>query len=59
MSEREFDFTDQDFKRVQTIVYDFAGIDLNESKKNLVYNRLAKRIRFLAKSSFKEYLSFV
>ncbi|MEA3405973.1 MAG: protein-glutamate O-methyltransferase [Pseudomonadota bacterium] len=59
MSEHEFDFTDQDFARVQKIVYDFAGIDLNESKKNLVYNRLSKRIRFLDKSSFKDYLNYV
>jgi len=59
MSEREFDFTDGDFQRVKKIVYDFAGIDLNESKKNLVYNRLAKRIRFLGQSSFKQYINFV
>lgn len=59
MSEREFDFTEQDFTRVKTLVYDFAGIDLNDSKKNLVYNRLAKRIRFLELNSFKQYLSFV
>ncbi|GKT11165.1 MAG: chemotaxis protein methyltransferase CheR [Thiomicrorhabdus sp.] len=59
MSEREFDFTEADFQHVKKIVYDFAGIDLNESKKNLVYNRLAKRIRFLGHQSFKQYLNFV
>lgn len=59
MSEREFDFTESDFSHIQKIVYDFAGIDLNESKKNLVYNRLAKRIRFLGQNSFKEYLTYV
>ncbi len=59
MSEREFNFTDNDFKRVQKIVYDFAGIDLNDSKKNLVYNRLAKRIRFLGQTHFSEYLDYV
>lgn len=59
MSEREFDFKDQDFGRVKSIVYDFAGIDLNDSKKNLVYNRLSKRIRFLNMKSFSEYLDFV
>jgi len=59
MSEHEFDFTGQDFSRVQKIVYDFAGIDLNESKKNLVYNRLSKRIRFLDRTSFKDYLDYV
>lgn len=59
MSEREFDFTEHDFKRVQKIVYDFAGIDLNESKINLVYNRLAKRIRLLTLTSFSQYIDYV
>ena len=59
MDGHEFDFNDQDFARVKKMVYDFAGIDLNESKKNLVYNRLSKRIRFLEKMSFKHYLDYV
>ncbi|MGC9385421.1 MAG: CheR family methyltransferase [Hydrogenovibrio sp.] len=58
-NDREFSFNDKDFARVKTVVYDFAGIDLNDSKKNLVYNRLAKRIRFLEMNSFAEYLDFV
>ncbi len=59
MSEKEFNYQDADFLRVKRIAYDFAGIDLNESKKNLVYNRLAKRIRFLEQNSFSEYLDYV
>lgn len=59
MNDREFEFNDKDFNRVKRIVYDYAGIDLNESKKNLVYNRLAKRIRFLDMNSFKTYLDYV
>lgn len=59
MSEREFDFQDGDFNRVKKIVYDYAGIDLNDSKKNLVYNRLSKRIRFLNMQTFTEYLNYV
>lgn len=59
MDEREFVFTDKDFAHIKRIVYDFAGIDLNDSKKNLVYNRLAKRIRFLEKQSFSEYIRYV
>jgi len=59
VSEKEFDFTNNDFAQVKKLVYDFAGIDLNDSKKNLVYNRLAKRIRFLEMNSFSEYLRFV
>ncbi len=56
---REFEFTNRDFERVQKVVYDYAGIDLNDSKKNLVYNRLSKRIRFLEMKSFSEYLDYV
>lgn len=59
MTEHEFDFNEQDFARVKKMVYDFAGIDLNDSKKSLVYNRLSKRIRFLGLSSFKAYLDYV
>ncbi len=59
MNATEFTFTDQDFKRIRSIVYDFAGIDLSESKRNLVYNRLAKRIRFLGLGSFKDYIDYV
>lgn len=59
MNDKEFDFTENDFTQVKTLVYGFAGIDLNDSKRNLVYNRLAKRIRFLEMNSFSEYLKFV
>jgi chemotaxis protein methyltransferase CheR len=59
MSDQEFEFNETDFTRIQKLVYDFAGIDLNQSKKNLVYNRLSKRIRFLGLSSFKHYLDHV
>ncbi|WP_028486282.1 CheR family methyltransferase [Thiomicrorhabdus chilensis] len=59
MSDREFEFTEKDFARIKKLVYDFAGIDLNESKKNLVYNRLSKRIRFLGLQSFRRYLDYV
>ncbi|WP_319381591.1 protein-glutamate O-methyltransferase CheR [Thiomicrorhabdus sp.] len=59
MNDKEFTFTDRDFNRVRKMVYDFAGINLNESKRNLVYNRLVKRIRFLKHTSFNDYLGYV
>lgn len=59
MSVNEFEFSDKDFQRVKSMVYEFAGIDLNDSKKNLVYNRLAKRIRFLDMQKFSQYLDYV
>lgn len=59
MNDREFEFTADDFTRIKRMVYEFAGIDLNESKKNLVYNRLSKRIRVLGLQTFKNYLNYV
>jgi chemotaxis protein methyltransferase CheR len=45
--------------RVQKQIYDYAGIQLSEAKRHLVYNRLAKRIRQLGLESFTQYLDYV
>lgn len=57
--EKEFAFNDDDFLRVKKTVYDYAGINLSEGKRHLVYNRLAKRIRYHGLSNFKQYLDYV
>ncbi len=36
---REFEFTNQDFQRIRTLIRDYAGIALAESKQELVYSR--------------------
>ena len=54
---REFKFTAQDFKRVQKLIYDHAGISLSESKQELVYSRLSRRLRATGIRSFTDYLS--
>lgn len=56
---REFRFTAQDFKRVQKLIYDHAGISLSESKQELVYSRLSRRLRATGIRSFAEYLSLL
>jgi chemotaxis protein methyltransferase CheR len=56
---REFKFTAQDFKRVQKLIYDHAGISLSESKQELVYSRLSRRLRATGINSFAEYLSLL
>ncbi|MGQ5524217.1 CheR family methyltransferase [Chitinimonas sp. PSY-7] len=53
---REFKFTRQDFDRVKQLIYDYAGIALNDSKQDMVYGRLAKRLRAHNFSTFQEYL---
>ncbi len=53
---REFKFTINDFERVRKLIYDHAGISLGDSKQELVYSRLSRRLRATGISNFKEYL---
>lgn len=53
---REFNFSDGDFERVRKLIYQHAGISLSPVKKDMVYSRLARRLRALGKASFSEYL---
>ncbi len=56
---REFKFTQQDFERVRKLVYDYAGIALNDSKHDMVYGRLAKRLRAHNMTTFNDYLALL
>lgn len=53
---REFHFTDQDFELVRQVIYKKAGISLADSKKQMVYSRLARRLRAHGLTSFQAYL---
>lgn len=53
---REFHFTDADFERVRTLIYKHAGISLAPVKRDMVYSRLARRLRAIGISSFVQYL---
>lgn len=55
----EFLLTGADFKKIASMLRADAGIFLPESKATLVYSRLAKRLRVLGLSNFKEYCAFV
>lgn len=53
---REYSFTRSDFERVRKMIYARAGISLNDSKQNMVYSRLSRRLRALGLDSFSAYL---
>lgn len=53
---REFEFSNDDFARVCRMIHARAGIHLNPSKQNMVYGRLARRLRALECASFGAYL---
>lgn len=56
---REYHFTTQDFQRVKKLIYDHAGIALSDSKQELVYSRLSRRLRATGISTFTEYLKLL
>lgn len=56
-SVREFQFTNADFERVRKLIFVRAGISLGEHKQEMVYSRLARRLRALDLGSFQEYLN--
>ncbi|MBI5461619.1 MAG: protein-glutamate O-methyltransferase CheR [Gammaproteobacteria bacterium] len=53
--EREFQFTDRDFAFLRQIAYEHTGITLGDTKRQMVYGRLARRIRQLGLDSFAAY----
>lgn len=52
---REFHFSDEDFKALRALVRQRTGISLSEAKRELVYGRLARRLRALGLQSFSAY----
>jgi len=52
---REFHFTERDFRRIQGLVRDHIGIHLTDAKRELVYSRLARRLRELGLRRFEDY----
>ncbi|MFD2368299.1 CheR family methyltransferase [Pseudoduganella sp. GCM10020061] len=53
---KEFNFTHSDFERVRALIYQRAGISLAASKQEMVYSRLARRLRATGIGSFSRYL---
>jgi chemotaxis protein methyltransferase CheR len=59
MPEREFHFTQADFERIRKLIYEQAGISLAPVKQDMVYSRLARRLRALKLATFAEYLEML
>ncbi|WP_366141916.1 CheR family methyltransferase [Propionivibrio sp.] len=58
-SAREFAFTTGDFERVRKLIYEHAGISLSTAKQDMVYSRLARRLRETRLQSFGDYLALL
>jgi chemotaxis protein methyltransferase CheR len=59
LTAQEFVLTDSEFDRLRGIVRELTGIALADSKRELVYGRLARRLRRLKLSSFSEYCAML
>jgi len=51
--------TDSEFKAACTVIRDFTGISLGDSKHELVHRRLSGRLTVLQIESFSEYLNYL
>ncbi|MFZ4287660.1 CheR family methyltransferase [Variovorax sp. HJSM1_2] len=56
---REFVWTNADFTRVRSLIYQRAGINLHEGKHAMVYSRLSRRLRDTGHTSFRDYLGWL
>jgi chemotaxis protein methyltransferase CheR len=52
---REFEFGNEDFEALRKLVKEITGINLSDQKRELVYGRLARRLRVLRLRTFAEY----
>lgn len=57
--EREFQFSEDDFKTISHIIYDLTGIVLASNKYKMVYSRLVRRVRALGCEGFKDYVALI
>lgn len=56
---REFPFSGEHFRLIAERVYRFSGIRLPDGKREMVYARLARRLRSLGLASFDDYVRYL
>src|ERR1700733_11694219 len=59
VASREYAFSEGAFQRVRRLVHAELGISLAESKRELVYRRLSRRLRALKLVDFETYLKLI
>lgn len=57
--EAGFAFNQGDFRQVQKLIYDHAGINLADTKQDMVYSRIIRRLRATGTQTFRDYLQLV
>jgi chemotaxis protein methyltransferase CheR len=58
-TDREFHLSDREFEEIRRLVREHTGISLAESKRELVYSRLVRRLRRLSLRTFADYIALL
>lgn len=56
---REFQLSHEEFKKLTSLVHSLTGIVLGDHKKDMLYGRLARRLRELGMDSFSQYCALL
>lgn len=56
---REFEFTDRDFRCIRNLAMQHLGIMLADTKREMVYSRLTRRLRHLSMDDFEDYCNLL
>ena len=59
MNDREFPMSDDNFSTIAKIAYQYTGIKLPEQKRQMIYSRIARRIRALNLANFDQYCDII
>lgn len=57
--QREFHMSEKDFRAISELAYKYTGIVLGDHKQDMVYGRLARRMRDLQLTSFVDYCQLI
>lgn len=57
--DREFPLSQANFTLIKALAYEWTGIKLSDQKENMIYGRLARRLRALQLNSFDDYCALL
>ncbi len=59
VDDREFPMSLKNFRQLQQLAYELTGIKLSDHKQNMIYGRLARRVRVLKFRDFDQYCNLL
>jgi chemotaxis protein methyltransferase CheR len=57
--DREFSLSQANFNLIKSLAYEWTGIKLSDQKENMIYGRLARRLRALNLNNFNDYCALL